>query len=181
MRCLPETRVWKKTVRQGERAFVTSSLAAESHRENAFVYDGCASGRSVYAYVQNNPLSFVDPSGLALLDGRQVGKSILGLAPKINSPLEHNLIRHYFYGDGKPYYMTPGETSRYQQNPNSTEFDFAIGSANPDVTTDRIDTYDFNPGNRDWYPELATRGAGIVGKLFGGEEFDIYPSGAICK
>ncbi|MHB8744652.1 MAG: hypothetical protein ACYC9L_16240, partial [Sulfuricaulis sp.] len=55
-------------IEQGVRAFVTSPLIAESHRQNHFAYDALASGQSVYAYVDNNPLLYTDPSGL-LLDG----------------------------------------------------------------------------------------------------------------
>jgi len=88
----PKLASGQKTVRQGECAFVTSSLAAESLQENAFVYGGLASGRSFYnwnrhyspvlgryitsdpiglasglnpfSYVNNRPLNLIDPTGL---------------------------------------------------------------------------------------------------------------------
>jgi hypothetical protein len=64
---------------QGDRVFVPTPLAASASRKNAFVYDELASGQlyvesdpiglagrsySTYSYVNNNPISKVDPRGL---------------------------------------------------------------------------------------------------------------------
>ncbi len=115
------------------------------------------------------------------MDYRQIGAAILGLVPKIDNPIECHLIDHYFYGDGQPFYMTSDETTRYQQNPLTSEFNYAIGSANPDPVTGSIDVYDFNWGNRPLGPEIATRLGGLVGDLFEGKEFEVYPSDAMWR
>jgi hypothetical protein len=43
--------------------------AAETQREKCFRFDGDASGRRIYAYVQNNPLNLLDPYGLVACGG----------------------------------------------------------------------------------------------------------------
>jgi hypothetical protein len=46
------------------RVFVLRSQPRDSHQEITWVYDGCASGVDVYAYVEGDPVSFIDPEGL---------------------------------------------------------------------------------------------------------------------
>ena len=54
----------EKSPHQGEGAFVIRAQARTTSRERALRYDGLASGATVYAYVNENPLSGIDPNGL---------------------------------------------------------------------------------------------------------------------
>ena len=62
--CFLETRVWEKILNCWRCAFFNSAASCTSARENAFRYDGVASGSIIYTYVGGNPISLVDPLGL---------------------------------------------------------------------------------------------------------------------
>jgi len=62
------SRLGKNRTKQGEGVFVSRSLTRTTPRENGLPYDELASGATIYAYVGNDPLSRVDPLGLAPLD-----------------------------------------------------------------------------------------------------------------
>ena len=64
----------KKRFNQGERAFVQSLQLPDASRENAHRYDASASGRSVYLYVNGNPVSRIDPFGLDWLFNQSTGQ-----------------------------------------------------------------------------------------------------------
>jgi len=151
-------------------------------------------GVNTYGYVGGNPLKWIDRYALDIEgyepyeipdDGgvsrgirRGLGASILGAAPGINSGFERQLIDHYFFDEGRNFYMSPEQMSRYNQNPNSSEFDYGIGRSNPNADG-RIDRYDFDPqpwGNRQWSAEVATRIGRFIGDTFGGVPFDIFPN-----
>ena len=53
----------EKRFDQGECAFVQSLQLPDAYRESAHRYDGCVSGRSVYLYVQGDPIGYSDPFG----------------------------------------------------------------------------------------------------------------------
>jgi hypothetical protein len=53
-----------KSIYTRSRVFVIAPLAAESLQKNPFPYDALASGATVYAYVDGNPMSEIDPLGL---------------------------------------------------------------------------------------------------------------------
>ena len=149
----------------------------------------------MYAYVVNNPINFIDSAGLSPFDGlgtatrnvvgaigkglkNAVGASILSAGPGINSNFERQLINNYFFGEGQDFVMSQDQTSRYNQNPNSPEFDYGIGRPNPN-SNGRIDRYDFDPqpwGRRTIPAEIATRMGRYIGDMFGGVSFDVYPN-----
>jgi hypothetical protein len=49
--------------KSGDRAFLTQSLDADLHRKNPAAYDEHAVGRGVYAYTDDNPINWRDPTG----------------------------------------------------------------------------------------------------------------------
>jgi hypothetical protein len=56
-----------KSIYTRSRVFVHPSLAADPHRKNPLAYGELVAGRAVYAYVDGNPVSLDDPSGLEAL------------------------------------------------------------------------------------------------------------------
>ena len=54
----------KKTLAPGESVFFISPQTRTALRENTFDYDECVSGSIIYTYVLENPLSYVDQTGL---------------------------------------------------------------------------------------------------------------------
>jgi len=149
---------------------------------------------NLYGYTFNDSVNFIDQNGMSMLGDignalsyvasaigsavkAGIGASILSAGPGINSDFERQLVGHYFFGNGKNFTMTQGQTCRYNQNPNSSEFDYGIGRANPD-SNGRIDRYDFDPqpwGERSLGAEVATRMARHIGGTFGGRPFDVFP------
>lgn len=109
-----------------------------------------------------------------------IGASILKAGPNIDSHLENQMIDHFFHGEGADFILSPDQTSRYLESPAprfDPEFDYGIGRENPSGDNDRIDRYDFDPqdwGERTYKAEVATRMAEVVGKIFGGEGYDVY-------
>jgi hypothetical protein len=77
----------KNRLDQGEGVFVSGSPTRITPRENGPRYDELASGATVYAYVSGNPLSYVDPLGLAPGNGGERGWS--GGAGGTNNPAKH--------------------------------------------------------------------------------------------
>jgi hypothetical protein len=60
----PKHSLGKNCAEQGDRVFVSRSPARTTPRETGLRYDERASGATVYAYVDGNPLIRVDPFGL---------------------------------------------------------------------------------------------------------------------
>jgi hypothetical protein len=58
--------VWEIFLIRRGCIFVFSAQLPEVLRENAYLYDGNVSGQTIYAYVGGNPLSNIDPKGLAI-------------------------------------------------------------------------------------------------------------------
>ena len=58
-------RLYAKIVRTRERIFFIRTQALVASSKNALAYDGWSSGSIIYAYVGGNPLSNIDPNGLA--------------------------------------------------------------------------------------------------------------------
>jgi len=54
----------QKTSKHGRAAFVSTSPARTASSETRFLYDGLASGVTIYGYVGGNPVNAVDPLGL---------------------------------------------------------------------------------------------------------------------
>jgi rare lipoprotein A (peptidoglycan hydrolase) len=94
---------------------------AEHAQENASWYGECASGRRIYAYVQNDPLNLTDPSGLCAQSGcgnadpnyQVIGSGITSRIP--GSYDEAAQLTGY-----ATYYNLPGNTTASGQpfNPN---------------------------------------------------------------
>jgi len=53
----------------GRAVFVSCPQTVAASRQNAFLYDGLASGRTIYSYVGGNPISKTDPLGLVSAPG----------------------------------------------------------------------------------------------------------------
>jgi RHS repeat-associated protein len=147
---------------------------------------------NLYGYVLQDPVSFFDPDGLINRSGghghnRQLDPTrlrgpaiIFGLNPRLDSSLERRLANHFFYANGKPYYLTKEEWNKLKNSPNSALdpcFDQGIGALNPG-SDGSIDSYDFHPiwgKHRTFFNNILNTGGAIVGYGFGGNDFKIYP------
>ncbi|MBK8336628.1 MAG: hypothetical protein IPL03_08525 [Sterolibacteriaceae bacterium] len=84
LRAIGETRVYAKTSNPGRAVFVSCPQARTASSENAFGYDGGASGQTIYSYVNGNPVSLFDDDGLSPRGER--GQT--GSASGTNSPFK---------------------------------------------------------------------------------------------
>jgi len=131
------------------------------------------------------------------LGGFNLGNNtILTSLPGVDSPVEQRLAKQFFFGKGKDFFLTQGETSRLNQKPDTSEFNFGIGRLNPGPNG-RIDVFDFDlqpfevdlgntfdPNrsifvNRTPIGEVGTRFGNFIGETFGGEAFDIFSAPVI--
>ena len=57
----------------GETVFVQCAQTVAGSRENALDYDDCTSGPTIFTYVEDNPVSNIDPFGLIKGNGIPLG------------------------------------------------------------------------------------------------------------
>lgn len=132
---------------------------------------------NLYEYGFADPVNLIDPDGYCPSVGPYVGEFLFNRYPGVDSELEKDLVNHYFFGNGADYYLTPDQMGKYIANPTSPEFESGIGAENRSNTNQRFDRYDFDArpsGQRGVIPEMATRAAGVLGPMLGGQAFDVY-------
>ena len=109
-------------------------------------------------------------------NGSKIGKALFTMNPRVDSDIENRMIDHFFDDNGADFRLSPGETNRLIINgEHIPEFDQAIGLLNVDLSRGSIDYYDFNPGNRGFPNEQLNTGGRVVGNIFDGTPFYVFP------
>ena len=151
--------------------------------------DPIRSGINYYVYAGNNPINANDPSGLLCVGcivnspvWSNMGIALFNLNWKVDSNFEQALAVQYFKGNGADYIMSPDEWGNFVAGVNSgndTYYDQGIGRyATIPEGNKPVDLYDFSPFfslGRSAFNNAGTMAGGIVGYIFGGNSFYVYP------
>jgi hypothetical protein len=146
---------------RGEAVFVNAAQSLDWTRENTCRYGETVSGPTIYAYVGGNPLSRIDPLGLADLNLFSPSERISGYANAWSAGGVYTVAAH-----GNPYLVMNGNTpmsasqlaSRIRADPNYKGQAVMLGACNTGKRGDN--------GDKPFAPALANAwGASVTAPL----------------